>query len=563
MRGMDGEPRAARTADVVAGLEAGHEALSRGAWEEARDAYRSDLAREESAEAFEGLGMAAWWLDDAAVTFEARQRAYLLFRERGESARAARLATWVAWDYVAFRGETAVANGWLQRAHRLLEGLEATPEFGWLLVQEGELALLYENDSAKAREHGRAAASLGRRLDQLDLEMVGVALEGLALVTEGHVPEGMQQLDEATAAAVSGELDDLNAIGATCCYVIYACERVQDYGRATQWCARVTEFCKRWRIRSLFAVCRTHLAHVLVWRGSWDEAEDMLLEATGELAATRPARSFEGLVRLGELRRRQGRWDEAEELFHDHESHPFAQLGSAALELDRGNTVPALDKVQRFLRNLSSEDRTSRATALEVLARAQLELGDVEHASRTVQELVDIAETIDTLPLQASARLSQGLLCDASGQHDRARELLEDAVDLFSRSGAPFEAGRARLELARVLARSDRDEAAAREASKARDAFRGLGAKHEARCAATLLADLTDDGASGRGQQVITRREREVLALIAEGLSNPEIAARLSLSSHTVHRHVANILDKMGAPSRAAAVAFAHTHDLL
>lgn len=558
---MDSDRPGTGVADAATSLQDGFDALSHGAWEEARAAFEAELRRGEKAEALEGLGMAAWWLDDAATTFEARERAYLLYRERDERARAARLATWLAWDYVAFRGETAVANGWLQRAHRLLEGLEATPEFGWLLVQEGELALLYANDSDKARRHGRTAAKIGRDLRKLDLEMVGLALEGLALVTEGRVPEGMQQLDEATAAAVAGEFSDLNAIGATCCYVIYACERVQDYGRATQWCARVTEFCKRWRIRSLFAVCRTHLAHVLVWRGSWGEAEDMLLEATSELAATRPARSFEGLVRLGELRRRQGRWDEAEALFQDHESHPYAQLGSAALELDRGNTTPALDLVQRFLRNLSSEDRTSRATALDVLARAQLALGDVDHAAHTVRELTDIADLIDTLPLRAAARVSQGLLCAAREEHDRARELLEDAVDLFNRSGAPFEGGRARLELARVLARLGRVDAAEREASAARDAFRALGARHESRCAAALLADLSSE--TSGDDKVLTRREREVLALVSDGLSNPEIAERLSLSSHTVHRHVANIFNKLGVSSRAAAVSFAHTHDLL
>jgi LuxR family maltose regulon positive regulatory protein len=543
-------------------LQAGYDALARGAWEEARDAFQAELGHGEAAAALEGLGMAAWWLDDSETTFDARERAYLLYRESGERARAARVATWLAWDHVAFRGETAVASGWLQRAHRLLEGLESAPEYGWLLVQEGELALLYQNDSEKARSHGRSAAELGRSLEQLDLEMVGLALEGLALVTEGHVPEGMQQLDEATAAAVAGEFRDLNAIGATCCYVIYACERVQDYGRATQWCARVTEFCKRWRIRSLFAVCRTHLANVLVWRGSWEEAEDMLLEATSELSVTRPARSFEGLMRLGELRRRQGRWEEAEALFQDHAFHPFAQLGSAALELDRGNTVPALGLVQRFLRNLASEDRTSRAIALEVLARAQLALGDVEHAAITVQELSEIADLIDTLPLLAAARLAQGLLCSARSEHESALELLEDSVDLFTRSGAPFEGGRARLELARALVRLDRRAEAVREARAARDAFRKLGARHEADSATDLLAELTSDD-SGHPRNLLSRREQEVLALVADGLSNRDIAARLSLSAHTVHRHVANIFNKLGISSRAAAVAFAHTHDLL
>ncbi|MEX2534455.1 MAG: LuxR C-terminal-related transcriptional regulator [Trueperaceae bacterium] len=550
-----------RNSGLDPGVASGFDALAQGAWQEARAAFETELERGEAPEAFEGLGMAAWWLDDSATTFSARERSYLLpGARRAQAGCPCSDLAGLGLSGVPWR--SAVSNGWLQRAHRLLEGHESSPEYGWLLLQEGELALLYENDTAKAKKNGRAAAELGRHLAQFDLEMVGLALEGLVLVTEGRVPEGMQQLDEATAAAVAGELTDLNAIGATCCYTIYACERVQDYGRATQWCSRVTEFCERWQIRSLLAVCRTHLANVLVWRGAWKEAEDMLVEATSELAATRPARSFEGFMRLGELRRRQGRWDEAESLFQEHSFHPFTQLGSAALELDRGNSVHALDLAQRFLRNLSSSDRTSRATALEVLARAQVALGDLVHAVKTVDELTEVAELIDTLQLNAALRLSKGLLKAAQGEPDEARALLEDAVDLYTRSGAPFEAGRARLELAKILEQLGRERDAAREAHTARDAFGSLGAQHEARRAAAILGRLEGE-TPGRDQQLVTPRELEILNLIAQGYSNREIAKELSVSVHTVHRHVANILTKHGLSSRAAAVAFAHENDLL
>jgi hypothetical protein len=245
-------------------LGTGTAALARGDWENARAAFEAALGEEETAEALEGLGMAAWWLDDAATTFEARERAYRLYRERGERVAAARLARWLAWDYNAFRGEPAVANGWLQRAHRLLDGIEAGAEHGWLALREGEVALLLGNDTGKARELAVSSAELGRSLGEIDLEMVGLALEGLALVSEGRVEEGMRRLDEASAAAMAGELRDLNAVGASCCYLIFACERVRDYDRAAQWCERVKEFCRRWRIRPLFAVCRTHYAAVLV-----------------------------------------------------------------------------------------------------------------------------------------------------------------------------------------------------------------------------------------------------------------------------------------------------------
>jgi DNA-binding NarL/FixJ family response regulator len=64
-------------------------------------------------------------------------------------------------------------------------------------------------------------------------------------------------------------------------------------------------------------------------------------------------------------------------------------------------------------------------------------------------------------------------------------------------------------------------------------------------------------------QAGLTRREVEVLRLVAKGLSNREIATDLVLSEHTVHRHVANVLAKLGASSRAAAVAQASSHGLL
>jgi hypothetical protein len=75
-----------------------------------------------------------WDLNDIAVTFDARERAYRLYRQRGDCRGAARLATHLAIDHFYFRGEYAIANGWLQRARRLLEGLESCPELDWLAV---------------------------------------------------------------------------------------------------------------------------------------------------------------------------------------------------------------------------------------------------------------------------------------------------------------------------------------------------------------------------------------------------------------------------------------------
>jgi RNA polymerase sigma factor (sigma-70 family) len=131
------------------------------------------------------------------------------------------------------------------------------------------------------------------------------------------------------------------------------------------------------------------------------------------------------------------------------------------------------------------------------------------------------------------------MLAAAHDDHERARPLLDDAVEGYGRSGAPFEAAQARIELAATLAALGRSERADEEMAAA-------------------VAALTELGAvSGAPEEAVTPREREVLALLMEGLTNRQIAERLVVSEHTVHRHVANILRKLDVPSRAAAAAYA------
>src|SRR6187397_1477442 len=120
------------------GIQAGYEALSAGHWTEARRIFESDLEQQKTPEALEGFAMAAWWLDDAPAVFEARERAYGLYRRRGDARAAARVATALAEDSLYFRGEPAVARGWHRRAERLLQDLDPTPEHAWLRASEGD-----------------------------------------------------------------------------------------------------------------------------------------------------------------------------------------------------------------------------------------------------------------------------------------------------------------------------------------------------------------------------------------------------------------------------------------
>jgi DNA-binding NarL/FixJ family response regulator len=548
--------------EVADPLAAGREALRRGEWEEARACFEAALERGESAEAIEALAMATWWLDDADATIDLRERAYRLYREQGDTAAAARMAIWLAWDSLSFRGEPAIANGWLQRAHSLLETCAPAPEHGWLAIREGEIAFLLENDPAATRRHAKRARAIGRSLGVGDLELSALALEGLALASEGKVADGIRRLDEASAAALSGEMSELWAASRACCYLVTACERVRDFERASQWSQRMLEFAKRWRIPSVFAVCRAHYAAVLVWRGTWDEAEAELEAAMQEFAGSRPGMGFEAVVRLAELRRRQGRLDEASALFREVEFHPYAQLGLAAVALDGGDAALAVELAERFLRNLGPENRLQRVAGLELFVRALVLLSERDRARAALAEMQTLVEDVGSDVLRASALAAEGVLTAAEGELEQARLKLEDAVDLFQRSGAPFETSSTRIELARVLQALGRRDAAAQHARTAHDAMRAMRAEGAAEQASALLREL-DSAEAGVAETTLTRREIEVLRLVAQGLSNPEIAARLVLSEHTVHRHLANLLGKLGLSSRAAAAAWGARHGLV
>lgn len=525
------------------------EALAAADWDEARGLFSEALAHREKPEALEGLARASFFLDEDEAALDAHERAYAAYREAGRPVDAARVAIALAWEYRSFRGEHAVSDGWLARARRLLADCGPTPESGWLALREASFAL--PGDAELARERCADAEALGRELGDVDLEMTALALGGLIRVSQGEITDGMARLDEASTAATAGEMRDPVAIGFSCCYLIFACERVRDFERAGQWCERLVRMAEGWNVAALRAVCRAHYATVLMLRGEWGEAEAVLTEANAALAA-RSGEGADAVARLAELRRRQGRNDEAAALIARAEHHPIAVLAAAAVALERGDPAAAVDGAARYLRMYEGV-AIERAAGLELLAEAHAAADNSAGADTAARELRAIAAAVGSEPLLGAARQAEGQAHGVAGRLDDAREAFDDAVQLFGRAGLPFEAARARVALARTLQRLGRADAAGRELELARKRFAALGASAEERRAAARPPDDTG----------LTAREAEILGLVALGLSNKQIAARLTLSEHTVHRHVANILVKLRLSSRAAAAAYAAKHGLI
>jgi DNA-binding NarL/FixJ family response regulator len=543
-------------------------ALQEGRWGDARDAFERARSVGLTGEATEGMAEASRCLGDAA-TVQLDEDAFKLYRGEGDRRSAARMATWLALDNFEFRGDTAVIDGWLQRAHRLLDDDRDCADYGWLLAWEAHISLMVSNDSARTIANAVAAAEIGRKLGIADLEVLALAAEGLALVTEGDVELGMKRLDESCTAVIAGEVSDANARATAICYLLDACDRVRDYDRAEQWCERASEITRQIHFEAVMGVCRPHFAVVLMWHGRWREAEEQLLLADREIRDVRPAMVVEGLVRLGELRWRQGRWDEAAELFEQVKHADLSQLGRAELALSLGRLDEAGDLVEKYLRRIPAHDRIERAFGLEIGVRASIASSKLELAAQYADELEVIAARVRTDPMLASASLARGMLAAANGEPDRARACLEDATDYYERHGAPFEAARARLELAASLAALGRQEQATDQCRLALESLEEIGAAKEAGRAEAVLARIAPHFRGPpvpRGEDGLSRRELEVLRLVARGMSNQDIATNLVLSVRTVERHISTIYEKIGAngrSARAAASAYAVRRGLI
>ena len=551
--------RSARTA--VARSADGFAELAAGNWKAAKRRFETALRDGQDPVFLEGLSWAAWWLDEAESVFSCRERAYRLYRQRGDAAGAARVAVWLAVDHLDFHGAPVVAAAWLRRAARLLEPLPTGPEHGWLVFQEGYLAHL-AGDSSAAGRCGRTAADIGRRHGVADLEMLGLALEGGALVAEARVTEGMRCLDEATVAALGGEATVPISSAWTFCFMVSACLEVQDYERAFEWCDRIAEFARRYQSRYMFGFCRSHYGAVELRRGRWNEAEAQLTTAAGDYERSRPALVGDALVWLAELRRRQGRTAEAIELLDRTGEGIAALVCRSRLAMDDGNAPAAIEHLDRALRQIAGERVLDRAPALELLARARIAVGDLAGATAAIAHLRELGTRLDNLAIRAGAQLTEAAHAAAVGDHATARRLREDAADALTGGGAVYEALVARVDLASSLLALGRVRAAEEMAGRALDGLVALGAVVEATRARRVVAECTEDAYPDQLGS-ITRREREVLRLVARGLTNRRIAEHLVVSEHTIHRHVTNLLRKLDLPSRTAAATFAARSGLL
>lgn len=272
----------------------------------------------------------------------------------------------------------------------------------------------------------------------------------------------------------------------------------------------------------LTAVVLAARAWLLAFRGDLDEAEALVREV------------------------RQGSDASAQA---DRRGFGFISIAEARLAIEQGQPERALAALGPDRTAVSTWAGTWAwvGTEPEVLARA----GDVAGARGAAEALAAVSSPL----IAAETAYSEGLIRLAASDHDGAREELLRSIELFEALSMPFHSARSRLELAGVLVASHPTRATD-EAEQALEAFDRIPAKRYADRARNLLGRL---GVRSRPQRPpsrpdgpLSRRELEVALLVAEGLTNAEIAERLTVSVRTVTSHLDHIYTRLGINSRVA-----------
>ena len=242
------------TPQVAALVDRGQQALDACDWSTARSTFEQARTLDETAEILDGLGQALYWQGAYAEALPLRERAYALYRQRGDRQPAAVVAIQLAQLHGLIYGNPTAVNGWVGHAQRMLDGCDECTAHGLLELFLGSIA----RGPIDRERRARAAVRIGQRFDAVGLEYDALGYVGKARIELGAVEEGMRLIDEAVAAVTSGLVSDAWAAGSTYCSLFHACEMAIDVKRAEQWLDSVDHYVERTDELPISAICRMH-----------------------------------------------------------------------------------------------------------------------------------------------------------------------------------------------------------------------------------------------------------------------------------------------------------------
>jgi class 3 adenylate cyclase len=463
--------------DDAADLPAARDALEGHRWQEAFDLLtRADRDVRLGASDLEALAQAAWFTAKPDLAVEARERAFKAYFADGNKAQAAKIAFELSREYVS-KLKFSIASAWAARGERLLEGEPGGFAHGYQALSKS-LTAEHAGDVETAIKFAGQAVEIGTRFSDADLRAWGLLQQGRLLIGGGRTDEGFPLLEEATIAAVNGELNPFVA-GVAYCSMIASCRDTTDYRRASEWTEATHRWCERQSINGFPGICRVHRAEIVALQGALDRAEQELLQATTELAAydaTSPL--ADGFYALGEIRFRLGDLVGAEDALR--QAHSLGRIPQPALALMRlsdGKITAAYGAIRSAL--AETGDRWARARMLPAQVEIAIAAGDPATARASAEQLGEISAAYDSPALQASKHDSWGRVLLAEGDAEGAIQELHSAIGHWRDVGAPYEVARDRWILAAALQRVGRDDEADLELQAAREEFHRLGAMRD------------------------------------------------------------------------------------
>ncbi len=535
-------------------LKRGREAFRTRVWGEAFACLsNADLEEALEAEDLERLAITTYMVGKDDASADAWTRAHHYYQRHQNPPAAARCACWHACG-LFFKGDMAPAMGWVARGQRVLETAEEDcPEQGWLLFLSA-LPIMFQGDPETAYSSFVRAGEIAERFNDHDVMTLSRLGRGQSLIMRQRTAEGTALLDELMVAVVSGEVSPLVA-GVAYCAVIDLCQSVFDLRRAREWTAALSRWCdSQPDLVPYRGNCLVHRCEIFQLQGAWTDALEAAELACEWLSGPTAWDSLgSAYYQLGEIERLRGEFEKAEHAYRQaNRAGRQPEPGRSLLRLAQHQPQVAAASIRRALDE--TQEPMGRSRLLPAYVEIMLAADDVTAAKSAADELAAIAVHFDAPFLHAVVASSAGAVLFAEGDSQAALARLRDAFVAWRELDAPHHAARVRVLIGLACRALGDNSSAEMELDAARAAFEELGAVPDLERMAKLTA-----GATGG----LTRREMEILGLVASGKTNRAIATELFLSERTVARHVSNIFTKLGLFSRSAATAYAYEHGLV